>query len=107
CLVWLLSFDCSSPNIQPNGVHFSYSAVARCSDATATTNIIFSGTAASLLFQMLLEEYVLLSEPQEHALLDGLQGSMFIVEVRPVEPGDMVQTRFIATNIWDPVAAFY
>ncbi|CAN0873681.1 hypothetical protein LINGRAHAP2_LOCUS10443 [Linum grandiflorum] len=107
CLVRLLSFDASSPNIQPNGVHFSYSVVVRCSDATTTINILFSGAAASLLFRMLPKEYVLLSEPQENALLTGLQGAMFIVEVRPAEPADMVRTQFIATNIWDHVAAFY
>ncbi|CAN0847796.1 hypothetical protein LINGRAHAP2_LOCUS5176, partial [Linum grandiflorum] len=107
CLVRLLSFDCSSPNIQPNGVHFRYHLCTRCSDATSTTNILFSGTTASLLFRMSPEEYILLSEPYEHALLNGLHGYMFIVEVRPAEPGDMVRTRFIATNIWDPVAAFY
>ncbi|CAN0918197.1 hypothetical protein LINGRAHAP2_LOCUS30729, partial [Linum grandiflorum] len=36
-----------------------------------------------------------------------LQGAVFIVEVRPAGPADMVRTQFIATNIWDPVAAFY
>ncbi|CAN0920357.1 hypothetical protein LINGRAHAP2_LOCUS32001 [Linum grandiflorum] len=41
CLVRLLSFDASSPNIQPNGVNFSYSAVVWCSDAT-TTKTFFS-----------------------------------------------------------------
>ncbi|CAN0873679.1 hypothetical protein LINGRAHAP2_LOCUS10443, partial [Linum grandiflorum] len=85
----------------------SYSVVVRCSDATTTINILFSGAAASLLFRMLPKEYVLLSEPQENALLTGLQGAMFIVEVRPAEPADMVRTQFIATNIWDHVAAFY
>ncbi|CAN0881428.1 hypothetical protein LINGRAHAP2_LOCUS14234 [Linum grandiflorum] len=47
-----------------------------CSDATTTTNIIFSGAAASLLFRMLPEEYVLLSDSQENALLTDLQGAM-------------------------------
>ncbi|CAN0881797.1 hypothetical protein LINGRAHAP2_LOCUS14438, partial [Linum grandiflorum] len=58
-------------------------------------------------FTSLPEEYVLLSEPQENVLLTGLHSVVFIVEVRPAEPANMVRTQFIATNIWDPVAAFY
>ncbi|CAN0900852.1 hypothetical protein LINGRAHAP2_LOCUS21070 [Linum grandiflorum] len=58
-----------------------YAAVAKCADATATTNILFSGPAASLLFRMQPAEYVLLTVAQEDALLASLQGHLFIVEV--------------------------
>ncbi|CAN0920149.1 hypothetical protein LINGRAHAP2_LOCUS31869 [Linum grandiflorum] len=80
---------------------------AKCADATATANIIFTGTDASLLFRMPPKEYALLPEPDHHALFLALQGRMFIVEVQPVEPGDIDQAQFVATNIWDPVVAFY
>ncbi|CAN0857622.1 hypothetical protein LINGRAHAP2_LOCUS6841 [Linum grandiflorum] len=53
------------------------------------------------------EEYVVLTEPAQQALLLALQGRMFIVEVQPVELPDIERARFVATNLWDPVAAFY
>ncbi|CAN0871675.1 Replication protein A 70 kDa DNA-binding subunit B [Linum grandiflorum] len=84
-----------------------YSALAKCADSTATTNILFCGAAASLLFRMPPEEYVMLTEAEQQALLNALQGHLFIVEVRPAEPGDMERAQFIATTIWDPVTAFY
>ncbi|CAN0897201.1 Replication protein A 70 kDa DNA-binding subunit E, partial [Linum grandiflorum] len=84
-----------------------YSALAKCADSTATTNILFCGAAASLLFRMPPEEYVMLTETEQQALLNALQGHLFIVEVRPAEPGDMERAQFIATTIWDPVTAFY
>ncbi|CAN0837904.1 hypothetical protein LINGRAHAP2_LOCUS1921 [Linum grandiflorum] len=107
CLVRLLSFDRSSPNLCTDGAQFSYTAIAKCADATATTNILFSGPAAALLFRMQPAEYVLMTVAQEDALLASLQGHLFIVEVRAAEPGDIGRARLIATNIWDPVAAFY
>ncbi|CAN0915426.1 hypothetical protein LINGRAHAP2_LOCUS29124, partial [Linum grandiflorum] len=85
----------------------SYAAIAKCADATATTNILFSGTTASLLFRMQAAEYVLLTVAEEDALMASLHGHLFIVEVFPVEPGDNNRAWFFATNIWDPVAAFY
>ncbi|CAN0857623.1 hypothetical protein LINGRAHAP2_LOCUS6841 [Linum grandiflorum] len=88
-------------------VFCSYSVLAKCADATATANIIFSGKAAALLFRMSPEEYVVLTEPAQQALLLALQGRMFIVEVQPVELPDIERARFVATNLWDPVAAFY
>ncbi|CAN0915425.1 hypothetical protein LINGRAHAP2_LOCUS29124, partial [Linum grandiflorum] len=107
CLVRLLSFDRSSPNLFTTGAQFSYAAIAKCADATATTNILFSGTTASLLFRMQAAEYVLLTVAEEDALMASLHGHLFIVEVFPVEPGDNNRAWFFATNIWDPVAAFY
>ncbi|CAN0899623.1 hypothetical protein LINGRAHAP2_LOCUS20380 [Linum grandiflorum] len=87
-------------------VFCSYAAVAKCADATATTNILSSSAAATLFFRMQSAEDLLLTVAQEDALLASLQGHLFIVEVRAVEPGDIDRARFIATNIWDPVAAF-
>ncbi|CAN0917102.1 hypothetical protein LINGRAHAP2_LOCUS30095 [Linum grandiflorum] len=107
CLVRLLSFDRSSPNLLTTGAQFRYAAIAKCADATATTNILFSGATASLLFRMQPAEYVLLTVVEEDALLASLHGYLFIIEVHPVEPSDINRARFVASNIRDSVAAFY
>ncbi|CAN0904893.1 hypothetical protein LINGRAHAP2_LOCUS23355 [Linum grandiflorum] len=97
-----------APFMEPFRQYFDmYSVIATCADATATTDIMFTGTSANMLFRMPVYEYALLDSVSENALMLTLHDRMFVIEMRSLGTSATRPAPFVATAIWDPVAAFF
>ncbi|CAN0839965.1 hypothetical protein LINGRAHAP2_LOCUS2706, partial [Linum grandiflorum] len=82
CFIRIVHIQHHASNLDYDYGYPSYAIVARCSDATAVTAFLFSGTSANMLLKLTASEYADLPPARQQEVLNGLRGHIFIIETR-------------------------